>query len=435
LKSFVTISVVCALHYALDVTQLIRYNDPNTAGSVKKSTMVLKEYTAIDVQDKPVISIRGMVTKMKHDFYIEREYIIDTLKLKYGSDNFDNMFVVYEGMDSNPNISEPNVVRRLRTLFDGPPKFLTKQQANDEDNIYNANTRMQQPKRTIYNDKYMSSLQSYNRMVQKAMKKILQAKIDSTMTNKEKTPGQEDATTSFQQAGEDRIQTEGKANIKDQNTTDNIEALSSLVPFVWVTAGNSVGAGHGNLHNETYSAVVECNLHSMLQNVFNLNLIVRNYGISAMVSAPEGALCLNEVYGTDIDLLIWHFSLTDGSKIENLVLFLYRALLHRNHPAVWAFQVDGNIHARARRQAIQELDTEYGLTVLAMNDTVVDNVLRAVPDSFGLSDEDINALPEYLRNFRCEKGVESGEPYCTIQRFSNHTCNKRVYRVSWHPGW
>ena len=64
--------------------------------------------------------------------------------------------------------------------------------------------------------------------------------------------------------------------------------------------------------------------------------------------------------------------------------------------------------------------------------------LQTVPDTAGKTEEEIEAMPKYVRSFRCEKNIESGEP-CKKTKFSyiggDEPCNQRKYRVSWHPGW
>jgi hypothetical protein len=68
--------------------------------------------------------------------------------------------------------------------------------------------------------------------------------------------------------------------------------------FVWATGGHSAAAGHGNLHNQSYTAFME----SAAKPVFDaigIQLEARNYAMGGMASAPLLAFCNEAIYGTD----------------------------------------------------------------------------------------------------------------------------------------
>lgn len=55
--------------------------------------------------------------------------------------------------------------------------------------------------------------------------------------------------------------------------------------------------------------------------------------MSAATSAPETAFCIDSIYGLDVDVLVWDFSLTDGTRregIAKLEWFLHRAARNQN---------------------------------------------------------------------------------------------------------
>jgi hypothetical protein len=84
---------------------------------------------------------------------------------------------------------------------------------------------------------------------------------------------------------------------------------SRRVPVTWVTTGNSIAAGHGNLLNESYTAVLERAVQPLFE-ALRLRFVGRNYGVSAAMSGANTALCMEAKLGTDVDLLLWDYSHT-----------------------------------------------------------------------------------------------------------------------------
>lgn len=98
-----------------------------------------------------------------------------------------------------------------------------------------------------------------------------------------------------------------RRGLRNRQLHDDASSLP-LIPFVWATGGHSASAGHGNLFNESYTAVLE----RVLQPVFastGLDFVGRNYAMGGMASAPALALCVDAVYGMDIDVLSWDFGM------------------------------------------------------------------------------------------------------------------------------
>jgi hypothetical protein len=67
--------------------------------------------------------------------------------------------------------------------------------------------------------------------------------------------------------------------------------------FVWVTAGNSRAAGHGNLLNESYTALIERQLRKPFQSI-GLQFEGRNYGISALSGGIEAGTAVRRICAT-----------------------------------------------------------------------------------------------------------------------------------------
>ena len=78
---------------------------------------------------------------------------------------------------------------------------------------------------------------------------------------------------------------------------------------------------------------------------------------------------------------------------------------------------------------------EHGLGVLFADEAVYTDVINAVPDSLGKSQSEIEAMPLYVRNFKCGKQWEAGDPYCGTEKFNETFCSKRRFKTSWHQGW
>jgi hypothetical protein len=87
----------------------------------------------------------------------------------------------------------------------------------------------------------------------------------------------------------------------------NASDRNATVPFVWATGGHSVTAGHGNFVDESYTAVMERNVKSIFHAV-GIDFVARNYAMSAAHSAPEAAWCIEEIFGNDLDVLVWDYA-------------------------------------------------------------------------------------------------------------------------------
>ena len=80
-------------------------------------------------------------------------------------------------------------------------------------------------------------------------------------------------------------------------------------PFVWATGGHSAAAGHGNLFNESYTAILELGSLPIFEAV-GMNFSARNYAMGGTSSGMEIASCVKEVFGVDFDVLSWDYGMT-----------------------------------------------------------------------------------------------------------------------------
>jgi hypothetical protein len=217
--------------------------------------------------------------------------------------------------------------------------------------------------------------------------------------------------------------------------------------LVWATGGHSATAGHGNFYDESYTAFLERSARivftsTLLATTTNKNnnkkhpfgfLEGRNYAMGATSSGPEISLCMDEIFGKDIDILVWDYGMTDGNYVDLLSLYCHRAGRNVGRPIILAYHAGGRAWVQ-RARIIQEME-DMGLAAMISSEQIMDEALAAIPDSLGLSDEYIQRLPPYVRNFRCGPQIESGQPYCGSQKYNDTMCADRKGKTNWHPGW
>jgi hypothetical protein len=224
------------------------------------------------------------------------------------------------------------------------------------------------------------------------------------------------------------------------SSSDIAESPKSLLPFVWALGGNSVAAGHGNLYSESYAAVVTRRVQPVLEQLF-LNFTMRNYAASATQSAPETAFCTQEIYGTDVDVFMWDFSMTDGRRgAHKLEWFMTRSaalsMLRRPHRQQDQILLAYHMGDDPQRIATVEHLQTRGLSVLYSRDRLVEeHVVSAIPQTLGLTEREIDAMPIFIQKYRCGNQWEESDPLCTHWDKFNPVCPNRLYRVNWHPGW
>jgi hypothetical protein len=179
---------------------------------------------------------------------------------------------------------------------------------------------------------------------------------------------------------------------------------------------------------ESYTAVMERGVKDIFATV-GLNFIGRNYAMGGTSSAPEIAMCVKEVFGTDIDVLSWDTGMTDGRNYAGMQQYFLRAALLPNKPAFMAIHIAGG--GKSNRQTLMNELENIGLTALVLNQEKT----GAIPDTMGLADEEVAEMPKFVRNFKCGKQIEKGDPGCGLEKFNATMCTSRKFKTSWHPGW
>jgi hypothetical protein len=231
-----------------------------------------------------------------------------------------------------------------------------------------------------------------------------------------------------------RFRFQRKLTLKLLEASSSVSTKTTTAPtqFVWATGGHSATAGHGNYYNESYTSYLEQAIKPIFESV-NIEFTGRNYAMGGTASASELALCTKEIYGTDIDVLVWDFGMTDGRDLWKQALYQYRGgLLNQSRPILLAFHA-GN--AEGGRYSVTQSMEAMGLGAMISSDDLLGAAENGIPDSFGLSEAGIQQLPEFVRNYRCGQQIENGDPYCGAQKFHGEVCPDRRFMTSWHPGW
>ena len=194
--------------------------------------------------------------------------------------------------------------------------------------------------------------------------------------------------------------------------------------FVWVTSGNSIAAGHGNLLHQSYSGVLERSMKAPFAAV-GLDFEVRLRAYSGVRSAPEIALCMESYFGMDVDVLTWDFGQKDGRDLWRYRIFAQRAGLMPSMPTLLL------LSGPKQQQIAFDLEP-HGQSVLGVDDLGI--LKRRIPDS---SDHpNPSELPPAVQYFLC-KGSENTPP-CNDYKYNGTPCEEVEIirgRANWHPGW
>ena len=124
--------------------------------------------------------------------------------------------------------------------------------------------------------------------------------------------------------------------------------------------------------------------------------------------------------------------MTDGNYPVRLQHFAYRGCTTPGRPGFLAMKVGGRSEPQ-RIEATKEL-AQIGFPTFHGKYEIQAKMFEAIPESFGKSDEQIKAMPEYVRNFKCGGQLEKGQPFCDAEKYSGGICPGRNFKAGWHPG-
>jgi hypothetical protein len=77
---------------------------------------------------------------------------------------------------------------------------------------------------------------------------------------------------------------------------------------------------------------------------------------------------------------------------------------------------------------------EKATCAFELSEGTIADIKKAIPDTAGKSDQEIAEMPKLVRNFKCGKQLELGDPGCKKAKFTG-VCGGRKGKNSWHPGW
>jgi hypothetical protein len=173
-----------------------------------------------------------------------------------------------------------------------------------------------------------------------------------------------------------------------------------------------------------------------VQDIFaacGIDFVARNHAMGGTAIGPETAICTKEVFGTDIDVLLWDSGMTDGREYWRMLMYFLRAGTHAQQPAIVGYNL-GEGHNGGRPKAVQAAE-DTGMPAFQLDEDANRAINDAIPDTFGLSDAEITEMPKFLQKFKCGKQLEKGDPGCGESKWNLTMCKDRPFKTSWHPGW
>jgi hypothetical protein len=186
------------------------------------------------------------------------------------------------------------------------------------------------------------------------------------------------------------------------------------------------------LWRESYTKVMERGVQDIFA-ACGIDFVGRNHAMGSTNTAPEIAICSKEVFGTDIDVLLWDAGMLDGKQDWRMLMYYLRAGTLAQQPAIVGYNL-GQGHNGGRPKAVQAAE-DTGMPAFQLDHTENGVIYDAIPDTFGLSDAEIAEMPTFLQKFKCGKQVEKGDPGCDASKWNQTMCAKRPFMTSWHPGW
>jgi hypothetical protein len=89
---------------------------------------------------------------------------------------------------------------------------------------------------------------------------------------------------------------------------------------------------------ESYTKVMERGV----QDVFaacGIDFVGRNHAMGSTQSAPEIAICSKEIFGMDIDVLLWDTAMSEGRDYWRMLMYFLRAGTLAQQPAIVGYNL------------------------------------------------------------------------------------------------
>jgi len=356
----------------------------------------------------------------------EKEKLIQRVKIDYGEENFKKMF-----LDPSKSNNDLNV----RSLFPGVDQSYERMKTKLILKIFKMQMRIieqQQQNKNEQNDD--DSCDCNNKGPQRQRKKHRSRDLSFPLSSSSNAPFMEKKT-------EDMLR---RTEILPRKNPSN----KYFSKFIFAVGGHSAAAGHGNFHEESYGRVLERSVKSSFASI-GIDFTTRQYAMGGTDSASEVALCVDSIFGIDIDALSWDFGMTDGRNRWKMLLYAYHAgmqnpfihednnNIHDNHlldhivspVSFFAFNINREI------PTVESIG-HTGMPTFYQDSGAYKKLVKDnIPDTLGLSETEIQSMPEFVKTFKCGGALENGDPHCGDEKFNDEVCHARKFKTSWHPGW
>jgi len=343
-----------------------------------------------------------------------KERLIQQLKIDYGEEHFTNIFV--NNNDNNNNNNNNN--------FGGSSSYQYRPFVPSGD-------KSRERLRRKLMIKILSTQKKFTQLQQQ--QKALNG-CDCTYNNGDTgnpyNPEKIVDTNTYRTADEESESSSTKFPSSSSSLDDDDDTSVFFEKYIWATGGHSAAAGHGNLFNESYTAFMERDVKDIFGSI-GIDFQARNHAMGGTGSAAEIAMCWEEIFGTDVDMFSWDYYMTDAGQPHRLLHYAYRGAISKGRPAFMGIRIN---LARGEQDKMVKFLTDLGISIFIQDMALLSEMEKAIPDTLDLTTKEIDAMPEYVKNFKCNDFFEKGEPFCEEEKYSRDVCEDREGKAPWHPG-
>lgn len=253
---FKSLFTLPALLCASSVIPLALADSPAAKCEKQCSDPPLKDLQQFDGDD--LVDPEKMLERLKR---LRAVWVNQRMKKDYGAENYQEMFEPKEG-GGRVSVGRNRIFRDVTTL----PK--TKQPQSE--------------------DLPAESEEAWQRLVRKMKMKVVQIQLAILEER------QNAKAICLDECGAEEEEGSRGLAAKPSNGIYN--------KLTWATGGHSASAGHGNFYRESYTASMDRALSPLFEGI-GLGFEARNYAMGSLDSAEEVSLCMNQIFGRDIDFI------------------------------------------------------------------------------------------------------------------------------------
>ena len=209
-----------------------------------------------------------------------------------------------------------------------------------------------------------------------------------------------------------------------------LHAMMTNDTFTVVLGGHSAAAGHGNHFAQSYVMTIGTVLGPVFERL-GMKFTTRN-GAQGGIGTLQSGLGAKDIYGHDMDYLIWDSSMTENQATW-VDMFVRQALFTKRAPLIH------NAFFTAKGSFQMDMYSSYGLDLAGS----AGNNYEGFPVS--TSDEQAQSLPYAAQYLTCTPDFKNGcnsnkyKSQCWVERDDVTPTTKQSAfvggRASWHPGW